>query len=207
MPIISGIYSFMVQCALFEFSAKEILDKMNALLENDIFNKEESLELKVKKFINDTLDDFKKENFDRYVYFNNIFEFMGYYVHAIRLSLYYLYDFDNIVPMKGFTKYRSIMNDISNFGGDTDTNSDIVGQLIGPLIGFENFGNKDLKLILNHVSPSRFQYSASMAYFFIDYLEKCKKENFVKNDKDIPRFNFIKNLLKMVYTDMTDEIK
>ena len=207
MPIISGIYSFMVQCALFEFSAKEILDKMNALLENDIFNKEESLELKVKKFINDTLNDFKKENFDRYVYFNNIFECMGYYVHAIRLSLYYLYDFDNIVPMKGFTKYRSIMNDISNFGGDTDTNSDIVGQLIGPLIGFENFGNKDLKLILNHVSPSRFQYSASMAYFFIDYLEKCKKENFVKNDKDIPRFNFIKNLLKMVYTDMTDEIK
>ena len=45
----------------------------------------------------DTLEDFKKPGFDRYIYFNNIFEFMGYYVHAIRLSLYFVYDFDNIV--------------------------------------------------------------------------------------------------------------
>ena len=206
MPIISSIFSFIVQCALFEYKSKEIIDKMNSLLENDIFNKEESLEMKVKKFIKDTLEDFKKPGFDRYIYFNNIFEFMGYYVHAIRLSLYYLYDFDNIVPMKGFTKYRTIMNDINNFGGDTDTNSDIVGQLIGPLIGFQNFGTKELKKILNHVSPSRFQYSASMAYFFVDYLEKIKKENFVKNDNNIPRFNFIRYLLKMVYTDMKSEI-
>ena len=206
MPIISSIFSFIVQCALFEYKSKEIIDKMNSLLENDIFNEEESLEMKVKKFIKDTLEDFKKPGFDRYIYFNNIFEFMGYYVHAIRLSLYYLYDFDNIVPMKGFTKYRTIMNDINNFGGDTDTNSDIVGQLIGPLIGFQNFGTKELKKILNHVSPSRFQYSASMAYFFVDYLEKIKKENFVKNDNNIPRFNFIRYLLKMVYTDMKSEI-
>ena len=98
------------------------------------------------------------------------------------------------------------MNDISNFGGDTDTNSAIVGQLIGPLIGFQNFGNKDLKLILNHVSPSRFQYSANMAYFFVDYLEKSKKENFEKNNKNIPRFNFIKNLLKMVYTNIEGDL-
>ena len=98
------------------------------------------------------------------------------------------------------------MNDINNSGGDTDTNSDIVGQLIGPLIGFQNFGTKELKKILNHVSPSRFQYSASMAYFFVDYLEKIKKENFVKNDNNIPRFNFIRYLLKMVYTDMKSEI-
>ena len=206
MPIISSIFSFIVQCALFEYKSKEIIDKMNSLLENDIFNKEESLEMKVKKFIKDTLEDFKKPGFDRYIYFNNIFEFMGYYVHAIRLSLYYLYDFDNIVPMKVFTKYRTIMNDINNFGGDTDTNSDIVGQLIGPLIGFQNFGTKELKKILNHVSPSRFQYSASMAYFFVDYLEKIKKENFVKSDNNIPRFNFIRYLLKMVYTDMKSEI-
>mgnify|MGYP002868537460 FL=1 len=168
MPIISSIFSFIIQCALFEYKSKDIINKMNELLNNDIFNKENSLELKVKKFINDTLNDFKKQDFDRYIYFNNIFESMGYYVHAIRLSLYYLYNFGNIQPMKGFTKYRTIMNDINNFGGDTDTNSAIVGQLIGPLIGFQNFGTKELKLILNHVSPSRFQYSASMVYFFIE---------------------------------------
>ena len=207
MPIISSIFSFLVQCALFEFKPKEIMDKMKALLDNDIFNQENSLEFKVKQFINDTLEDFKKPKFDRYIYFNNIFDHMGYYAHAIRLSLYYLYDFDNYAPMKGFTKYRSIMNDINNFGGDTDTNSAIVGQLIGPLIGFQNFGIKELKLILNHVSPSRFQYSASMAYFFMDYLEKSKKCNYEKNKENIPRFNFIRSLLKMVYTDINEEIK
>ena len=206
MPIVSSIFAFLVQCALFEYNSKEILNKMNILLDNDIFNKENSLELKVKNFINDTLADFKKENFDRYTYFNNIVECMGYYVHAIRLSLYYLYDFDKIKPMKGYTKYRTIMNDINNFGGDTDTNSCIVGQLIGPLIGFQNFGIKELKLILNHVSPSRFQYSASMVYFFIDYLEKAKKNNFQKYEKNIPRFNFIRYLLKMIYTDIKNEI-
>ena len=206
MPIVSSIFAFLVQCALFEYNSKEILNKMNILLDNDIFYKENSLELKVKNFINDTLADFKKENFDRYTYFNNIVECMGYYVHAIRLSLYYLYDFDKIKPMKGYTKYRTIMNDINNFGGDTDTNSCIVGQLIGPLIGFQNFGIKELKLILNHVSPSRFQYSASMVYFFIDYLEKAKKNNFQKYEKNISRFNFIRYLLKMIYTDIKNEI-
>ena len=206
MPIISSIFSFMVQCALLEYKSKDILDKMNILLQNDIFNQENSLELKVKKFINDTLDDFKKPEFNRYEYFKNIFESMGYYVHAIRLSLYYLYDFDNYASMKGFTKYRSIMNDINNFGGDTDTNSAIVGQIIGPLIGFQNFGTKELQKILEHVSPSRFQYSASMAYFYVDYLEKIKKKNFEKNSKNIPRFNFIRNLLNMIYTDINNYI-
>ena len=91
MPIISSIFSFMVQCALFEYSSKDILNKLNILLSHNNFDIENSLELKVKKFINDTLDDFKKPDFDKYIYFNNIYEFMGYYVHAIRLSLYYLY--------------------------------------------------------------------------------------------------------------------
>ena len=211
MPIIASIFAFMVQCALFEYKAKEVISKMNVLLSNDIFDQEDSFELKVKKFINDTIEDFKKPKFDKNVYFNNIFESMGYYVHAMRLSLYYVYDFDNIVPMKGYTKYRSIMNDINNFGGDTDTNSAIVGQIIGPLIGFENFGNKDLTKILNFVSPSRFQYSASMVYFFVDYLEKncnnVNNETCEENIQNIPKFNFIRNLLKMIYCkDITKEI-
>ena len=207
MPIIASIYSFMVQCALFEYSSKIIIEKMNLLLSHNTFDVENSLELKVKKFINETLNDFKKPDFDKNTYFNNLFEMMGFYVHAIRLSLYYVYNFDNIVPMKGYTKFRSIMNDISNFGGDTDTNSAIVGQIVGTLIGFENFGNKDMKKVLNHVSPSRFQYSASMIYFFVDYLEKnCDKKN-ENNIRNIPRFNFIRYLLKMIYcNDILKEI-
>ena len=207
MPIIASIYSFMVQCALFEYPSKTIIDKMNLLLSHNIFDVENSLELKIKKFINDTLNDFKKPEFKKNIYFNNLFESMGYYVHAIKLSLYYVYDFDNIVPMKGYTKFRSIMNDISNFGGDTDTNSDIVGQIIGTLIGFGNFGNKDIKKVLNHVSPSRFQYSASMIYFFVEYLEKNSNKKNENNVRNIPRFNFIRYLLKMIYCkDILKEI-
>ena len=206
IPIIASIFSFMVQCALFEYKAKDVLRKMDILLSNDIFDNADSLELKVKKIINDTIEDFKKPGFNKNTYFQNIYDCMGFYVHAIRLSLYYVYDFDNIIPMKGYTKFRSIMNDISNFGGDTDTNSDIVGQIIGPLIGFNNFGNKDMNKILNFVSPTRFQYSACMIYFFVDYLEKnC---NSIKNPcKKIPRFNYIRNLLKMIYCkDISKEI-
>lgn len=207
MPIIASIFSFMVQCALLEYSSKDILKKLNILLSFNIFDAENSLELKVKKFINDTLEDFKKPDFDKNKYFNNLFEFMGYYVHAIRLSLYYVYTFDDIIPMKGYTKFRSIMNDISNFGGDTDTNSDIVGQIIGPLIGFDNFGNKEVKKVLNYVSPSRFQYSASIIFFFVNYLQKNYNKVNKDNKKNIPRFNFIRNLLKMVYCkDILKEI-
>ena len=207
MPIIASIFSFLVQSAMFGNSPKYILNKMQILLSNNIFEKEDTLEFKVKKFINDTLEDFKKPNFNKNIYFNNLFEFMGYYVHSIRLSLYYLYDFDNIKPMKGFTKYRSIMNDISNFGGDTDTNSAIVGQIMGPIIGFNNFGNKDMNKVLNFVTPTRFQYSACMFYFFVDYLEKNYNNKIENNVKNIPRFNYIRNLLKMVYcTDILKEI-
>jgi ADP-ribosylglycohydrolase len=201
MPIIASIFSFMVQCSLFGYSAKSILTKLNNLLSNEIFDVEESLENKVKKLINDTLDDFMKKDFDKNTYFNDMYRFMGFYVHAIRLSLYFLYDFDNIQPMKGYTKYRTIMNHINNFGGDTDTNSAIVGQVIGPLIGFDNFGEKELRLILNFVSPSRFQYSASMVYFFIHYLEKMTKKKLEENVNKIPRFNFIRYLLKMIYSE------
>ena len=208
MPIIASIFTFMVQCALFEYSSKDVLNKMHILLSYKDFDVQDSIPLKVKKFINDTLEDFKKPDFNKNVYFNNLYEFMGFYVHAIRLSLYYVYDFDNIVPMKGYTKFRSIMNDISNFGGDTDTNSAIVGQIIGPLIGFDNFGKKDLNKVLNHVSPSRFQYSASMVYFFVDYLEKNYNKTIDNNVRNIPKFNFIRLLLKMVYcNDILKEIE
>ena len=208
MPIIASIFTFMVQCALFEYSSKDVLNKMHILLSYKDFDVQDSIPLKVKKFINDTLEDFKKPDFNKNVYFNNLYEFMGFYVHAIRLSLYYVYDFDNIVPMKGYTKFRSIMNDISNFGGDTDTNSAIVGQIIGPLIGFDNFGKKDMNKVLNHVSPSRFQYSASMVYFFVDYLEKNYNKPIDNNARNIPKFNFIRFLLKMVYcNDILKEIE
>ena len=42
IPIIASIFSFMVQCALFEYKAKDVLRKMDILLFNDIFDNVDS---------------------------------------------------------------------------------------------------------------------------------------------------------------------
>ena len=42
MPIMSAVFSFLVQCALFKYKSKEIINKLNLVSDNDIFNKENS---------------------------------------------------------------------------------------------------------------------------------------------------------------------
>ena len=51
------------------------------------------------------------------------------------------------------------MNQICDFGGNTDSNAFIVGTVIGPLIGYFNFGNYFLTIIsLNHFQRISFYY-------------------------------------------------
>ena len=94
---------------------------------------------------------------DYFTYEKSIYKSMGYYVHAFRLTLYYLYYFDKYSSddKNNYTKYRVIMNEICTFGGDTDTNAAIVGAVLGPLIGYKNFG-KEFKKMIIIISENRY---------------------------------------------------
>ena len=120
-------------------------------------------------------------------YFTNeksIYKSMGYYVHAFRLTLYYLYYFDryNSDDENSYTKYRVIMNEICTFGGDTDTNAAIVGAVIGPLIGYKNFGEEFEKMV-TVVDENRYIFSPCLMVLYVHFLKKNiegKKEYFLE---------------------------
>ena len=96
---------------------------------------------------------------------------MGYYFHAFRLTLYYLYFFNEIKGKKNITRYREIMNQICAFGGDTDTNASIVGTVIGPLIGFRNFGQNEFQIMIRLVPKNRFVFSPGLMILYVHYLK------------------------------------
>ena len=146
-------FSIMALAAICGKKAKEILEILENLLTNEFFD---TLEAKdIKQMIMDEINEHKnnkngkgykipQENYG-FLYFSQIKSVnnhMGFYVHAFRLTLYYLAYFDEIEETNNFTKYRIIMNQICNYGGDTDTNAAIVGTVIGPLIGLKNFGDE-----------------------------------------------------------------
>ena len=74
------------------------------------------------------------------------------------------------------------MNEICNLGGDTDTNCAIVGTVIGPIIGLDNFGY-DLKILLKFIPNDRIQYTNSLIYYYVEFLDK-NKEQLNNNEKN-----------------------
>ena len=77
----------------------------------------------------------------------SVYTHMGYYIHAFKLSLYFLYKYPDMGENKDNDLYYKIMCDICDKGGDTDTNCAIVGTLVGPLIGYKNFNTKNKNLL------------------------------------------------------------
>ena len=120
---------------------------------------------------------------------------MGLYYHAFRLTLYYLYYFDEIQEENNYTKYRTIMNQICAFGGDTDTNAAIVGTVIGPLIGYKFFGDEDFKTMVNLVPKKRFIFSPALMVIYVYFI----KDN---NNKGKFEMNFLKMFLTLSSTEI-----
>ena len=85
------------------------------------------------------------------------------------------------------------MNQICDFGGNTDTNAFIVGMVIGPLIGYFNFDNYFLTITsLNHFQ--RIEFSPFIMYEFVEFLENNNKEG--KHEVDeTPRYYTLKLFL------------
>ena len=195
--IVSGaLLTFMTLCTMNQYKGEETIKKLLLLLENDIFNTspdETTLKLLVKK----TLDEIGKENFQNFEYFKNVISNQGYYVHAFKLCIYYL----SVIDQKRKSEkniYLKIIQEICDYGGDTDTNSSIVGTVIGPMIGYLNFTNDKLfQNLINFFEPNRILYTSSLIYFFIEYLDNCFNKNKIGNNNMI-KFNTLKTILDMI---------
>lgn len=197
----SGVFVFMALCAICTSSAKEVLDSLKLLLSNLKFSF--LSEYLVKSFINKQLELFSKPDFNKISFYQSCSEkSIGNYDKGLKLTLYFLYFWDKIQEEKPFTKYRVIINEICNAGGDTDTNAAIAGCVLGPLWGYTNFG-EDVNVLLNYIPYTRPFYSTGLIYFFLKYLEELKKG---KDNINEIRFNTYRNYLSMKNLDLTNSL-
>ena len=197
--VATGIYCVLAFGALLKLEADEILENLKILLSNSCFVNEKE-EKDLKKIIDKELNSYEnidKNRMDAFNYFKdgpkNVFDKMGYYVHAFRLTLFYLYFFDNYKNLKN--PIKTIMTEICTFGGDTDTNAAIVGIVIGPLIGFSNFGDK-LKMIFEVVAPDRYMFPPCLMVVYIYKLIESNNKGIMENDA-----NYLKMLLTFIFLD------
>ena len=195
--IVSGaLLTFMTLCTMNLFSGEDTIKKLLILLENDIFNTS-SDENVLKLLVTNTLKEVNSDNFDKYQHFKHVFQNMGYYAHAFKLCIYYLTVIDKRRKIEENIFIR-IIEEICDYGGDTDTNAAIVGTVIGPMIGYTNFTNDKLfeNLIL-FFNPNRLIYSSSFIYFFVEYLDNCFNGKNLGNNNGI-KFNTLKMILDML---------
>ena len=196
---VSGaIFTFMGLCAMEQkYSGKEILSMVEILLSNNIFDTKKEEKILKNHFIK-IMSEIRKEDFNEDIYFGNLNHLMGYYLHSFKLTLYYLYHIDemkNNINIKEI--YNKIIFSICDFGGDTDTNAAIVGMILGPLIGIQNFDDKYLNTFLNFYSKKRIIYTNAFIYFYAKYLIEINNRNPNDKVKFGEKINF--NFYKMVY--------
>ena len=209
---ISGsIVIFMGLCSIQQkYSGKEILEMVGILFKNNYFNKKKNIEYKIKVHFEGVLKDISQPNFSKDNFFGNLSFQMGFYKHAFNLIIYYLYVFDDLKKTMYLKDiFNNIMFDISDFGGDTDTNGAIVGMIIGPLIGMENFDSNYFDPLLKFYSKKRIIYTSVFMYFYAVYLKKIENSKLpVSNDNKYKvNFNVIKILLNMLNTDIKNSLE
>ncbi len=208
---ISGsIVIFMGLCSIQQkYSGKEILEMVGILFKNNYFKSNNEIEYKIKIHFEKVLKKISEPNFSKDNFFGNLSFQMGFYKHAFNLIIYYLYIFDDLKKkLKLKDIFNNIMYDISDFGGDTDTNGAIVGMIMGPLIGMENFDSKYFDCLLNFYSKKRLIYTNAFMYFYAVYLKKIENSKLPISDdnKYKVNFNFIKILLDMLNTDIKNSL-
>ena len=183
-----------------KYSGKEILEIITTLFYHNDFNikKEEKI---LKNHFNNIMNDLEKEDFNKDNYFHDLNNLMGYYLHAYRLTLYYLYNFEKMQKVMNIKHvYNNIMFDICDFGGDTDTNAAIVGMIMGPLIGLENFSNKYFETFLNFYSNKRLIYTNVFMYFYAKYLTDIANNPNNYNEK--VNYNFLEMINEMINKEL-----
>ena len=115
-----------------------------------------------------------------------VFDKIGYYLHAFKLCLYFLYKYRNYKLNETPNIYYNIICEICDFGGDTDTNSAIVGTMVGPLIGYNNFGEKYFSRFFNFIPTKRTEFISSFMVIYVSFLEK----KYFNNENYSDKYNF-----------------
>ena len=195
--VAGSILIFIGLCAMSrKFSGREILNLVQILFEDNHFNPKGE-ENKLRNYYINLIQYLKDPSFNESIYFGNLSDQMGYYLHAFKFTIYNLYVFDDF---KGNNVYNQIIYKICDYGGDTDTNAAIVGMIIGPLIGLENFDKRKLDTFLNFYSKTRLIYTNVLMYFYAKYLVDIS-ENPTSHTKN-SKFKF--NVGELLY-DMTNK--
>ncbi len=101
-----------------------------------------------------------------------VFSCMGYYLHGFKLSVYYVKKLADKDKEFEDDSYYKIMCKVCDFGGDTDTNCAIVGAMIGPLIGYQNFNKDYFDEFIRFVPQERCQFNSAFMYIYVNYLEE-----------------------------------
>ena len=195
--IVSGALLFFITlCTMNKHGGNETIKKLFILLENDLFMKNGDENL-LNNLVKNTLNEVNREQFNRFEYFKNVTKNMGYYVHAFKLVLYYL----SVIDKRNKNEdniYLKIIQEICDYGGDTDTNAAIVGTVIGPLIGYLNFTKDHLfQNMVQFYYPSRILYTSSLMYFYVEFLDNYFNKNIIQKESGI-KFNTLKILLEML---------
>ena len=133
----------------------------------------------------------------------SVYSQMGYYRHALKLSVLYLYKYPDMGENKDKNLYYKIMCEVCDYGGDTDTNCAIVGTMIGPLIGYKNFKKELFDKFITYIPKRRCQFNSAFIYLYVNHLEKkiLNKDNnnkVEKNEKKINGNNFNYTALQMI---------
>lgn len=92
----------------------------------------------------------------------------GFFLHAIKLSLYFLKFYSHFDEMSKSQTSKSdpfeyFMFLVCDLGGDTDTNCCIAGGVIGALVGFNSFNEKYLRDTMNFL-PSKSEVKRPVLY-------------------------------------------
>jgi len=198
--VASAFYCIMALGALFKLRPNNILFKLECLCQNEYFNKDD-IDKNFKNFFLHHLNLFKSNNFNFDFYFGSTqsnscvnTKGIGWYGHAFKLVIYYLLNYEKYEEKTGF---EDIMKEICNLGGDTDTNCCIVGGIIGPIFGMQNFG-KNFQISLGLIPQNRDMYSIPLMVLYIMYLQKSNKnDELIKNER-----YFLQTILTLLYDEI-----
>lgn len=198
--VVSAFYCIMALGAIKKLGPSKILDIMLNFCNDKYFVQKKNEDLKLARNIIYFIELFKNKNFDFYNYFgkkesnNSVYKHMGFYEHALKLTLYFLVNFDNF---KKKDLFKNILNQICNLGGDTDTNCCIVGTVIGPIIGLKNFGDYFEK-VLKVIPRDRYMFSICLMVQYVIYLHISNRDDdIIKNE-----CYFLKFILTLLYDEI-----